>query len=102
MTPSADQKAPVAAPLDRKFVRTGVFLVDQPFGRGDEILVRLGPVELDGRLVPILAVFAAAADVGHRVGSPHIHPLDGRHLEARSDGDVEAAVTVQQRGVVAG
>ena len=98
--------APTSSPpLQRPWIASlggpGVLMVDQPFGGGDEIFVRLGPIELDGRLVPFLAIFTAAADVGDRVNAPHLHPIDDRDAECGGDRDVESAVAVEQGRVVA-
>ena len=68
---------------------------------GDEIVEHVLLPELRAGLVPVLAVFAAAAQVGHGVDAAHLEPrLDGRAERGRRR-DIEAAVAVQQHGLVA-
>ena len=52
--------------------------------------------QLRPRLVPRLAVFAAAAQVGLGIDAPHLHPDQVAHAERRRQRDVEAAVAVEQ------
>ena len=46
-------------------------------------------------LVPVFAVLAAAAQVGHRVDAAHLHPDEIRDREAGRHRDVESAVAVE-------
>ena len=57
-------------------------------------------VELRARLVPVLAVLAAAPQVGQGIEAAHLHPGQGARAEARRERDVEPAVAVEQgRGI---
>ena len=51
--------------------------------------------------MPLFSVFSPAAKIGHGIHAPHFHPGDATHAEAWCDGNVEAAVAVQQRRIVA-
>src|SRR5437762_14279649 len=52
--------------------------------------------------MPLLAVLAAAAHVCRRVNHALFKQSNARRAESRTVGDVEAAVTVQDRRIVAG
>ena len=47
-----------------RLVAVGVLVVDQPFGRGDEVVEDVLLLAEHSGLVPVLAVFAAAAEIG--------------------------------------
>ena len=51
--------------------------------------------------MPLLAIFAAAAQVGHRVNAAHFEPDQVAHAEGRRERNIESAVAVQERGCVA-
>ena len=70
----ADEQAAVAAAADGELVGTGVFLGDQPFGGGDEIVEHVLLLCLRAGLVPLVAILAAAAQVGDRIDAAHLHP----------------------------
>ena len=55
--------------------------------------------ELRAGLVPGLAVFAAAAEVGLGEDAAHLQPRQPRDREARQQRNVETAVAVQQRRI---
>ena len=95
----ADEQPAVAAALNGQLRGLRVFLGDEILGRGDEVLVRLGTIEPGGGAVPVPAIFAAAAQVGHREHAAHLHPGELADAELRRQADVEAAVAVQQRRV---
>ena len=54
---------------------------------------------LDSGLVPLLAVFAAAAQIGDREEAAAFHPRHDPRAELGQHTDVEAAIGVEQRGV---
>ncbi len=56
---------------------------DQPLGRGDEVVEDVLLLQLRARLVPRLAVLAAAAEVGHRVDAAQLHPGEPVRRERR-------------------
>ena len=98
---AADQDAAGAAAQDAELGRRGVALRDQVLGAGDEVLpgVRLG--RLEAGLVPVLAVDAAAARIGHREHAAGVEPGEPAGAEERLLGDAVARVAVQQRRVAA-
>ena len=65
-------RPPLDPPADRQLGRRRVLVRDQPLGRGDEVVEDVLLLELGAGLVPVLAVFAAAAQVGLRRNSPPI------------------------------
>ena len=77
---------------------------DQKFAGGDEIVEHVLLVRAASGIVPCLAVFAAAADVGEREGAARLHPCHAAGGEAGRQRDVEAAIAIQQRrhGLAAG
>src|SRR5208282_4239157 len=85
----ADEQSTVRSSLDGELVPGREFLGDQPLGRGDEVVEDVLLVGTGPGLVPLLAVLAAAAEVGDRVDSTHLHPGQIHRFEARLDGDVE-------------
>ena len=50
-------------------------------------------------MVPVLAVFAAAAQVGDGIDAAHLQPDEIGNREARGNADIEAAVGVEQSGI---
>ena len=60
----ADEQAAVAAAADRQAGRARVAVGDEPLGGGDEVVEHVLLVGLHPGLVPVLAVLAAAAQVG--------------------------------------
>ena len=96
-----DQQPTVAAPTDGQFARVGVFVVDEPLSRGDEVVEDVLLGQFHTALVPSLAVFPAAAEVGHGVHAAHLHPHQIGDAERWRQRDVEPAVAVQQSRIVA-
>ena len=72
---------------------------DQPFGRRDEIVEHVLLAAEHAGLVPVLAVFAAAAQDRQRVGAAGFEERDRRRRPARQHAEVEAAVAGEQRGL---
>ena len=95
------EQSAVAAPEDRQALGVGVLLADQVLGSRDEIVEDILLLELGAGLVPFLAVFTAAAQVGDGVGAAHLQPRLNRGAESRRQRDVEAAVAVQHHRLVA-
>ena len=73
----------------------GVLVGDQPLGRRDEVVEHVLLVQLGAGLVPLLAILAAAAQVGHGEHAAHLHPHQVRHAERGRQRDVEPAVAEQ-------
>src|SRR5256885_17090068 len=61
----ADEDAARAAASNRELGRRSVLVRNEPFGAGDRIAPLIRLVRLKSGSVPILAVFAAAANVRH-------------------------------------
>src|SRR5690348_14706575 len=51
--------------------------------------------------MPVFAVFAAAAEIGHSVNAAHFHPNKIGDTETGGKADVKTAVAVKQGGIVA-
>src|SRR5207244_6965408 len=71
---AADQNAASAAAEDAESRAGGVVLRDEIFGTGDEVLPGVGLGRLVARLVPVVAVDAAAAHVGDSVDAAALEP----------------------------
>ena len=97
----ADQQAAVRSALHRQPCRRRVLVGDQPLGRGDEVVEHVLLLQLGAGVVPRLAVFAAAAHVDAGVDESLFEQRDAQRVEAGRGRDVEAAVAVHQRRVVA-
>ena len=72
---------------------------DQIFRHGDEIVVSTLAIGFSGRIVPLRAEFAAAADIGEDVNPSSFQP--GRSdagAVTRQQGDFKAAIAIEQRG----
>mmetsp|Transcript_7031 Transcript_7031/g.14750 ORF Transcript_7031/g.14750 Transcript_7031/m.14750 type:complete len:281 (+) Transcript_7031:171-1013(+) len=96
------QQAAVGPSPDRQGFRPAQARLDQSLRHGDEILVGLVPVLLEGRLVPLGTEFAASADVGLHVGAAALQPGDaGGGDVLGSEGDLEPSVAVEESGGVA-
>ena len=65
---------PLLPPWMASLSRPGVLVGDEPLGGGDEVVEDVLLLELRARLVPGLAVFAAAAQVGLGVDAAHLQP----------------------------
>ncbi len=97
----ADEQAAVAAARDGELAGLGVMIRDQPLRRGDEIVEHVLFFQYRAGLVPLLAVFAAAAQVRLRIDAAHFHPDQCVHGKARRQANVESAVSIKQRRVPA-
>ena len=69
----------------------------QELARRDEIVEHVLLVGEPAAVVPRLAIFAAAADVGDREHPTLLEPRDPRRRKRRRHRDVEAAVRIEQR-----
>src|SRR5215510_4732570 len=97
----ADQQPAVRPDLNRQFLRRRVFVGDQPFGGGDEIVEDVLFFQLHPGLVPLLAVFAAAAQVGGGVDEAVFEHRYAQRAERRGHRYVEPAIAVEQRRIIA-
>src|SRR5581483_11600493 len=68
----------------------------QPLGGRDEIVEDVLFSIEHARLMPAVAVFAAAAQVSRRDGSPAVEPHEIRRIERWGEADVETAISSQQ------
>ena len=97
----ADEQAAVGTALQGQLLLARIFLVDEVFRRRDAVVEYVLLLHLGTGLVPFLAVFAAAAQVHDSQHAALLQPGDPRRAETRGERDVEAAVPVEQRRVVA-
>ena len=72
----AHQQSAVAAALDGEAIARRVAALDQPLRRGQEVVEDVLLLLQHARLVPGLAVLAAAAEVGQRVHPALFQPVD--------------------------
>src|SRR5207249_5509568 len=79
----------------------GVLVGNEPFRRRDEIIKDILLLELHPGLVPLLAILAAAANVGRSINEALFEQGEARRTERRRGGDVESAVGIEQRRIVA-
>src|SRR3989442_940448 len=90
----ADEQPAVRPTADREPHGRGVALLDQVLRRRDEVVEHVLLLLVHARLVPLLAVLAAAPQGGHRVYAPPLEPRERGHREARGEADVEPTVAV--------
>ena len=70
----ADEKPSVRAAADRELLLLRVAFLDEELGRRDEVVEDVLFVVERSRLVPFLAVLAAAPEVGLRVDTAELQP----------------------------
>ena len=92
----ADQQAAVRAAGDGDLVGRGVFLPDEVFGRGDEVVEDVLFIEKHPGFVPGFAVLAAAPEVGKGINAAVLEQDDPGRAEAGKLAYVESAVAGQQ------
>ncbi len=83
------------------FAGRGIALGNQVFGSGNEVIEDVLFFALHSGLVPLLAVFAPAAEAGLGIDATHFEPDEVGHGEARSEADVEPTIPIQARGIFA-
>ena len=91
-----DEQTAVRSTLDDELIRAGDMLRLQELARRDEIVEHVLLVGEPAAVVPRLAIFAAAADVGDREHPTLLEPRDPRRREGRRHRDVEAAIRIEQ------
>ena len=97
----AHEQAAVGAALNRQPFGRRVLVRDQILPGGNEVVEHILLLQLRARLVPGLAVLAAAAHVGRGKHESLFEQRQPQRIERRCRGDVEAAVAGQQRRVAA-
>src|SRR3712207_3615500 len=80
------------------FVR--IFIVDQVFGGGDEVVEYILLLHLRAGDVPFFAILASAAQVYLYIDAAVLEEWDARGGEIRVEADAESAVSVQEYGVL--
>src|SRR5207253_2399373 len=76
-------------------------LGDEPLRAGEEIVEDVLLVVHHAGLVPLFTVLTAAAQIGHRQQSAALQEDEATGAERGRQADVEAAVAVQHRWIVA-
>ena len=97
----AHKESAVGAAGDGQAVIGRVSFCDQVFACGDEVVEYVLLLQQHAALVPILTELAAAAQVGHGVDAALFEQDDVGGREARGQGDVEPAVSIQHRWALA-
>ena len=73
---------------------------NQPLCGGDKVIKYILLLQLHPRLVPRFAVFAAAPQIGRSIDKPLLQQGQAQRIKFGRNGDVEAAISVEQRGIV--
>ena len=82
-------------------IAVGVFLRDQVFAGGDEVVEDILLFFEHAGAMPVFAKLSSAAQVGNGVDATVLHPEKHAAAETRRQRDVKAAVARQQCGVFA-
>ena len=93
----ADQQAAVGAAPAGQLVRGGPALRDEVVADGVEVVEHVLLVRAHARAVPLLALLAAAAQVGDDVHAARLDPRERRRGERGVERDLEPAVAVEDR-----
>ena len=93
------EEAPVAAALDREFVRPGVAAFDEVLGASGEVVEDVLFVGQVAGEMPFLAVFATPAQVRDDVDAAAVEPKAVFEIEGGPQADPVAAVAVEQGGI---
>ena len=95
------QQAAVRTARDGEFLRRGIFVGNEVFGRCDEIIENILFFVQHAALVPLFSVFQAAAQVGYAINAALFHEHNGSRVEPGREADLEPTVSVEVTGVVA-
>src|SRR4029077_10498151 len=97
----ADEQSPVAAAVNAQTRAARVVFADEIFRGGGEVVEDMLLVGQRPRPVPALAVLSAAAQIRLGVRAAQLEPrLHGRPVRG-SEGEVETAIAIQQKRLVA-
>ena len=80
------QQTAVGAPVDGQLFAAGVPGGNQPLGGGDEVVEDVLLVAEHARLVPCVAIFIAAAQVGHGIDAALLDPVQRLRMDRRGSG----------------
>src|SRR6266480_2996497 len=97
----AHEQTAVASALDRQFFGARVFLFDQIFGRGREIIEHSLLSGKIAGLVPFLTKLATTTDIGHDKNASAIEPEPPRETKRGRLTNTEAAISSEQRRILA-
>src|SRR5262245_26679434 len=75
--------------------------MDEVFSCGNEIIKDILLVQLHASFVPLLAILGPAANAGRHVDDPLFEQSNPKRAKCRRYGNVEAAITIQKRRIVA-
>src|SRR5215472_16862664 len=95
----ANQQAAVGSAGDGQLLRRRIFVGDQPFRRGGEIVEDILLFQLGASVVPLFAVLPAAAKICGSVDKALLEQRQAERIEPRRNGDVESTVSEEQRGI---
>src|SRR5260370_41130179 len=99
--PGAHQQAPIAASANRQLGAARIFFGDHPLSSGDKIIEDILLLLQHTRVGPLFTVFAATTQVSHSEYAAVFDPQEGFDGEDRSQADIKASVTKEQRWIVA-
>ena len=97
----ADEQTAVRAAVDRERLFRRVAFLNKEFRRGNEVVKDVLLLQFRARLVPFFAVLSAAAQNRDRVHAAAIEIRYADRFKARRHIDVEPAVSVERRRVLA-
>ena len=98
---STDEQSAIAATDDGEVGRTGVFLLDQILSSSDEVVEDVLLLHLRTRLVPSLAILAAATERSLGIDATALQERDAGSGERGIHRDIETAVGIEIDRVLA-
>ena len=97
----AHKESAVGAARYGEFPAGGIFVPDEILARRDEVIEDVLLVGKHARLVPLLAVLVAAAQIDRGIDGTLLHHGNVRGAESGRQRGVETAVTVEVHGILA-
>ena len=91
----AYQQTTIGSTGDGHFVGAGVVFGNEVLGGGDAVVEYVLFVHLSTGDVPVFTIFAAAAQIHHRVDTTSFQERNALRRETGRQADVETAVTIQ-------
>ncbi len=97
----AGEQAAIRIAHDAEMGAAGIVMIDQPMGGVGEIVKHVLLVLQHARLMPGLAIDAAAAQIGHGIDPAEAQPGCDAGAEIGRDGDIEPAIAIEDGWVFA-
>src|ERR1041384_5839564 len=94
-----DKQSAIRSTLNRQLVRRRVFVLDQVFSSGNEIVEDILLLQFCPRLMPLLTVLAAATHVARSIDHALFKQGQSSRAECRRSNDIETAISIKQRRI---